>query len=120
MLTVVRLFFFALATPLLILFLLAFYVTDKHPRVESHWLLSPQDINRARMILNGQASPDPLATLKTLRLEKKDLNIAANHLLNQYFNGAAQVHLKENYFRLEGSIQLPFNQIGRASCRERV
>ncbi|MBT3506732.1 MAG: hypothetical protein HN473_02355 [Methylococcales bacterium] len=111
MLTVVRLFFFALATPLLILFLLAFYVTDKHPRVENHWLLSPQDINRARMILNGQASPDPLATLKTLRLEKKDLNIAANHLLNQYFNGAAQVHLKENHFRLEGSIQLPFNHL---------
>lgn len=111
MLTVVRLFFFALATPLLILYLLAFYITEKRAHIEYQSLLTAKDIRRARMILNGQAAPDPLATLKTLRLEEKDLNIAANHLLNQYFNSAAQVRLKENYFRFESSIQLPFNAL---------
>jgi hypothetical protein len=111
MLTVIRLFFFVLVTPLLVIFLLAFYVTDKHPSVESQWLLSTKDIQRARMILNGQSAPDPTAALNTLRLEEKDLNIAANHLLNQYFDSTAQVHIKDNHFRFDSSIKLPFNSI---------
>ena len=110
MLVALRLIFFALIAPPILLAVILFFATDTKPEVNISWSLTRQDILRAQKILNGQASNQDVV-IKTLELNEKDLNIAANHLINRYLKSASRIRLIDNGLLFSTSITLPNNLI---------
>ncbi|MGR9071981.1 MAG: hypothetical protein ACU833_02835 [Gammaproteobacteria bacterium] len=77
------------------IFALLYFATDAKPLVNLTWTLSHQDIDKARRIIDGHF-PDQHTSVKTLDLNEKELNIAANHLLRRYSDSATNIRLLKN------------------------
>ncbi len=95
---------------LLILLLLFFgaivvLVVDSEPAVRSDLILTREDIQRARQIIDVKPN-DLTSTLQTLELTEKDLNIAANHLLDRHIDSATKITLNETELNFGASVKL--------------
>lgn len=109
MLTSLRIFFFYLTTPIVLLGLLLFFALDNRPLVKltSHNQLTQQDIQRARHILNSTKPSQH--NLTTLSLTEKDLNIALNYLLNRNIKSSSYIHLDDDLVNFNISLLIPGN-----------
>lgn len=76
------------------------------------WTLSHDDVLRARKILRegSKTRPDEIGTLV---LNKDDINLVANYLLNRYSKSAVSIRLKQNYLRFNITATLPDNFLGK-------
>ncbi|MFA5984925.1 MAG: hypothetical protein WC782_12990 [Methylococcaceae bacterium] len=105
-----------LAYSLLVLFGLVlasiFFGISDHADNELTWSLSHEDIMRARKILHegSKTKPDEIGTLV---LNKEDINLAANYLLNRYSKSAVNIRLRQNSLRFMVTATLPDNFIGK-------
>lgn len=103
----------ALALPLLALALLVLAV-DSAATVSRQAELTPAHVERARWLL---ARHDPrrmrAGVLRTIVVPQEDLDLAANYLANRYLGGASQIELTDGRVKLQASLALPGNPLGR-------
>lgn len=91
-----------------------FLAVDNHPAVERAAEITPQNIERAKRILDDN---DP-RTLKsgarrTISVSQGDFDLAVNYLVHRYARGSARVVLKEGAAQINASAELPKNPLGR-------
>lgn len=85
---------------------------DSEPTVQSDLMLTREDIQRAKQIID--VNPEDLSSaLKTLELTEKDLNIAANHLLDRHIDSATQVTLNHDGLNFKTSVKLNNRYLNR-------
>ncbi len=111
MLTSLRLLFFYLAAPPALLAVILLFAIDSTPLITGDRQLSHNDIQRAKQILN--ISTTDKHKIRTIHLNKKDLNIAINYLLNLLIQSSSQITLKENSLNLQITLSLPSNLFGK-------
>lgn len=104
-----RLLFFYLAAPPLLLAIILFYAVNDTPIIQNNWSLSHSDIQRAKEIVSNST----LKTQKTIRLSEKDLNLALSYLLNYYVRSTSQITVKDNLLHFKISILLNKNDFGK-------
>ena len=118
--------FLALALPVLLLATLAFLATDGEPLVHRDSGLSPAAIDQAKRLF---AAHDPRRLApgqrRTAVIPLAMLDAGAQHLASRYLGASAAVGVDPHglYLRLSRPLAggwRHLNQIGRASCRERV
>jgi hypothetical protein len=101
------------ALPLLVIAAIAACLQDR-PLVTGTAPLTPQDIERAKRIVNAQvprrAGPDGL---HTVAIDERDLGLALNYLAHRLGQGAARVVLRPRAAALQVSLEAPQNPIGR-------
>lgn len=88
-----------------------FAVSDE-PAVKLNWRLNQNNIARAKKILHEGAKTKP-DEIGTLELNREDLELAANYLLNRYSQSAVDVSLQENKLKFSITATLPDNQLGK-------
>lgn len=110
MLISARILFFCLAAPAVLLAILLFVTVQKTPSVQLQWTLTQQDIIRAKHILN-EASETTDASLQTIKLTEKDLNIAANYLLNRHIKSDTALSLRKNAMNVRITLPLANKQL---------
>lgn len=110
--TLLRLLLLSLGILAIITTLLIFFGIGDQPEVQLGWTLGRDDILRAKKILHegSKTRPDEIGTIE---LSQQDLNLAANYLLNRYSQSAATIELKNNKVRVNVTMTLPENRIGR-------
>lgn len=110
--TLLRLLLLSLSILIIIAALLIFFGIGDKPEVQLGWTLGRDDILRAKKILHegSKTRPDEIGTIE---LSQEDLNLAANYLLNRYSQSAATIELKNNKVRVNVTMTLPENRIGR-------
>lgn len=108
MLFTLRIFFFCLVAPPTLVAVLIYSATDIKPDVNIRWSLTQQDIKRAKTIINDHVGNRNNA-ITSLRINEKDLNIVANHLLNRYARSATQIGFLEKQLVVNTSITIPNN-----------
>lgn len=92
LLTPLRLLFFYLAAPPLLLATLLFFAVDNSPVTQQNWTLTRSDMQRAKTIVGSSTSK----TQKTIKLNEKDLNIALSYLLNYYVHSTSRIKIKDH------------------------
>ncbi|MGR9045701.1 MAG: hypothetical protein ACU83N_10415 [Gammaproteobacteria bacterium] len=103
-------FFFALAiAPPILLAVLFFMAVEPEPSTHTEWQLTEEDLERAKLIFEGNAVQD---NIKTIELNSRDLNIALNYLLNNYMQSASQITLNDGTLDFNISLLLPGNLFG--------
>lgn len=107
-----RLLLISCCAVIAIIALLVFFSVSNQPDIDVAWTVSPADIDRAKLILRegSKAKPDEIGTLV---LNKADLNLAANYLLNRFTKGRALIDLKPNKLKFVVSAALPSNRLGK-------
>ncbi|NOT11562.1 MAG: hypothetical protein HOP23_07010 [Methylococcaceae bacterium] len=92
--------------------MLVFFGIGDKPEVQLGWTLTHDDILRAKKILHegSKTRPDEVGVIE---LTEKDLNLAANYLLNRYSTSAAKIELINNKVRFHVTMTLPENRLGR-------
>ncbi len=87
---------------------------DDTATVKSQALLTPEHVERARLLL---ARHDPrtmrAGVLRSIVVSEADLDLAASYLLNRYAKGASRVVLHDGAINVRASLNLPVNPIGR-------
>ena len=91
-----------------------FLAIDNHPAVERTAEITPQNIERAKRILDHN-DPRKLKSgaRRTISVRQGDLDLATNYLAHRYARGSARVVLKGGAAQINASAQLPENPIGR-------
>jgi len=107
-----RLPFYLLALVILACVLVVFFGVGNHADVPLEWKLGSDDIARAKNILREGSKTRPEST-GTISLDKEDLNLAANYLLNRYNKSAVNISLKENQLKVTATMTLPDNILGK-------
>jgi hypothetical protein len=109
----VKLFFFLVFLVLLALAGTLFLAIDNHPIVERAAEITPQNIERAKRILD-QNDPRKLKSgaRRTVSVSQGDLDLAANYLAHRYAHGSARMALQNGAAQMNASAQLPKNPIG--------
>lgn len=101
------------ALPFLAIAAIALCFQDR-PLVTDIAQLTPQDIERAKRIVNAQ---DPRKAgpggLQTVTIDEQDLGLALNYLANRFARGAASVVLRPGTASLHASLELLQNPFGR-------
>lgn len=110
MLVTLRILLAAISIPAIIVTLCILLIVEEQAQLQNQWVLTANDITRAKEILNN--SNFKQTGTKTLDLTEKDLNIALNYLLNGYIHSAAQIQLRDNRMDFLISIRLPSNHYG--------
>jgi hypothetical protein len=76
--------------------------------------LTPADIERAKRVLDRH---DPrkagLGGLQTVAIDERDLDVALNYLAGRFIRGAVRVALQPGTARVQASVEMPGNPIGR-------
>ncbi len=91
-----------------------FLAIDDHPAVERAAEITPQNIERAKRILDNN-DPRKLKSgaRRTIAVSQGDFDLAVNYLAHRYAHGSARVVLKDRAAQINASAQLPKNPIGR-------
>lgn len=107
-----RLPLYCLFAVILLCVLTVYFGVGDHADIQLGWSLNRDDIARAKKILHegSKTRPDEIGTLQ---LNKEDLNLAANYLLNRYSNSAVVISLKKNQLKFSATITLPANKLGK-------
>jgi hypothetical protein len=107
-----RLPLYCLGTLLVACILIVFFGVGDEADVQLGWKLSHDDVVRAKKILHEGSKTRP-EEMATIALSKEDLSLAANYLLNRYSNSAVRVSLKPNQLKINATVTLPPNKIGK-------
>jgi hypothetical protein len=110
--TLLRILLLSFGMLVAVVALMIFFGIGDTPEVRLGWSLTHEDILRAKKILHegSKTRPDEIGTIE---LSEKDLNLAANYLLNRYSNSAAVIEIVNNKVRFHVTMTLPDNRIGR-------
>lgn len=93
---------------------LVFLALEDTPRVERPVAFTPEHVERAKRIVEGQhPSRKRSGTLGTVSITAEDADLAANYLADRFARGSAQVALDEGSARVRVSVPLPDNPAGR-------
>jgi hypothetical protein len=103
LLTPLRLFFFLLAAPVLILTLVLFLTIESEPITRNTLHLTHTDIQNVLKAINNSQ----LKEQKMLRLSEKNLNIALSYLLNHYLHSTSKITIEQQ--QLDFKIALLFS-----------
>lgn len=95
-----------LSAPLYMLY----YGLQEQAEVNIRWSFSKTDIVKARHILNQNPLAD--SPLQMLELNEKELNLAANYLLNRYAKSATLIGLHADSLSVLISLDVPQNPFG--------
>jgi len=106
-----RLPFYLLALVILVCALIVFFGVGDNADVPLAWKLSNDDMVRAKSILRESSKARP-ESMGTISLDKEDLNLAANYLLNRYRKSAVNISLKKNQLKFTATMTLPDNSLG--------
>lgn len=110
MLTPLRLFFYFIAIPPIIVAIISFYAIENTPITQSNWSLTNSDIQRAKKILSDSA----LKSQKTIQLSEKELNVALSYLLNYYAQGSrSQIVVGQESLHFKISLSMEKKYFGR-------
>lgn len=109
MLVPLRILFFCLAAPPLVVAIILFYAVGNTALTENNWSLTHTDIQRAKNIVSNKASKNRQA----LQLSEKDLNIALSYLLNNYLRSGSQITVKKDHLIFNISLQLNKTSFGK-------
>lgn len=113
MLTGRRILFSSLLLFAALLAVLLPFLLDAKPDVQLKWTLSRRDLDRAKQILSFNTPRNSIeGAIKKISLSEKDLNVAADYLLNRYVESASQVKIIDNGMDFRASITLPRNPFG--------
>ena len=90
-----------------------FLAVDNRPAVERAAEVTPQNIERAKRILDNN-DPRKLKSgaRRTISVSQGDFDLAVNYLVNRYAHGSARVVLKEGAAQISASAELPKNPLG--------
>lgn len=110
--TVFRVLSYCLIALIVVSVTMVLFAVGNEPETELDWSLSHEDILRAKHILHegSKIKPDQI---NTIELSADDLNLAANYLLNRYSKSAAKIELKNDKLRLNVTMTLPENILGK-------
>lgn len=108
-LTPLRLLFFCVTAPAILLIILLFSTIEYKAITQSSWSLSRSDIQRAKKIVSTSSSE----TQSTIDLSEKDLNIALRYLLNFYMPSMSNITIKKESLRFKISLFLKRNDFGK-------
>ena len=111
MLVSLRIFLVIVAAPAILIALILLSCIEMQPILQNKWVLTTQDITRAKEILNSSNLKQ--TGFKTLNLTEKDLNIALNYLLNNYLASSSLIKLGKHGVNFTISIDLPSNHFGK-------
>jgi len=108
-----KLFFLGVALAPLAAIGMVLLAIDKHPTVDRVAEITPQNIERAKRILD-QNDPRRLKSgaRQTITVSRKDLDLAANYLVHRYGHGSARVSLGDKAAQINASARLPENPFG--------
>lgn len=95
-----------LAVPLLLAALLVASIESK-PGVSRPVVLAPENIERAKRIVDAHRYRVRPGMLATLRVRQDDADLAANYFVHRYTKGSAEVTLTDKRARLRASIPVP-------------
>jgi len=109
MLPTLRLLFFYLAAPPLLLGCILFFAVDNQPITQHSWSLTQSDIERAKNIVSNTSSK----ARKTIQLSEKDLNIALSYLLNYYLQSTSKITVNDQRLGFKISLFLNKNYFGK-------
>lgn len=107
-----RLSLYLLTLAVILCGLVVFFGVGDRADVPLDWKLSNDDISRAKAILKEGSKIRP-ESIGTLTLDSKDLNLAANYLLNRYSKSAVDISLKKNQLKFTATMTLPQNSLGK-------
>ncbi len=110
MFNALRILFFSISIPAVILAALGIYATDNTPSITNTWHLTSQDIRRAKEIVGTTRLRR--RGVKKLVLNEKDLNIAASYILKPFVNAYSKISLGADKINFTFSIKLPNNLLG--------
>ncbi len=110
MLWPLRIFFFYVAAPPLLLAYLLYFAIDNKALSPDAPRLNSWDIQRAKYILRNPT--DNNNATKTIALNERDLNIACNYLLNHLVNSSSRITLNKNSLGFVITLHLPANLFG--------
>ncbi len=108
MLPTLRLLFFYLAAPPLLLGCILFFAIDNQPITQYSWSLTQSDIERAKSIVSNTSSK----ARKTIQLSENDLNIAISYLLNYYLQSTSKITVNDEHLGFKISLFLNNNYFG--------
>jgi uncharacterized protein YfiM (DUF2279 family) len=92
----------------------AILVISDQPTVDRSAEISPENIQHAKRILDKN-DPRTLkaGTVRTITINQRDFDLAANYLVHQYGNGSSRVVLSDASIRISASLPLVRNPVGR-------
>ncbi len=111
MLWPLRIFFFYVAAPPLLLAYLLYFVIDNKALSPHSPQLQAYDIHRAKQILRKPESGKN--QVKTIVLNERDLNIAGNYLLNHLVESSVRISLNRDSLNFIITLKLPPNLFGQ-------
>ncbi len=90
-----------------------FLMLDDQPTINRAAEISPANIERAKRILD-QNDPRMLKSgaRRTISMNQRDLDLAANYLAHRYAKGSAQVRLTNGVAQIKASLPLPALPLG--------
>lgn len=109
MFSILRLLFFYLSAPPILLGCILFYAVDNRAISEKSWLLTDSDMQRAKNIVSNTTSK----ARKTIRLTENDLNIALSYLLKNYIKSTSQISVRKEFLAFKISLRLNNNLFGK-------
>lgn len=103
--------FYPLAGLALSVTVLLCFALDDSPSPQVQQSLNRDDIQRAKQLLN--VSSEERDSVKTVKLNQKDLNIAVSYLLNHFVENTTQIQLLNDRLQAQIAIFVPQNPWGR-------
>lgn len=91
--------------------LLLFFVIDNSPLLKMHQGLNRDDIQRAKQILH--VKPEERDQVKTVILNEKDINIAANYLLSHFVENTTNIQIGKDIVFAQIAVFVPKTIWGR-------
>ncbi|HBA66444.1 MAG TPA: hypothetical protein DCZ48_09795 [Methylococcaceae bacterium] len=101
-----------LVLPILTTALLVLVVEDK-PMLRARPDITPEQIARGKIIFD-QNDPRRLknGSIAKANLDQKDLDLAVNYFVNQYFGGVAGLTIRQGRAVIKSTLKLPSNPLG--------
>ena len=104
----IKLFFLLILLSVLAVLAVAWFALSDAPLVAKSAQLSHQDIARARNILRQNDPRNiPPGTQHVIEISAKDLNLAADYLLQQLARGSAKLALTTDRLHVQASLHIP-------------
>lgn len=96
------------------LFVALLMVIDETPKLERSARLTPAQIERGKRIFE-QNDPRRLkaGALASARFEQRDLSLALNYFVNQFYGGIADIAIEDGRARVDATFSLPGNSLQR-------
>ncbi|MGD7034774.1 hypothetical protein [Methylotuvimicrobium buryatense] len=110
---IIKLLFSSLLVFLVLTITLLVLVVEDKPKLRARPDITPEQIARGKQIF-VENDPRRLATGTIARasIEQRDLDLAVNYFVNQYFGGVAGLTIKQDRAIIESTLKLPSNPLG--------